>query len=90
MNQHADSFRTTHTGSLPRPPALSDLEAAGQVKAPVGQLVRRQLKTKEGGSLRIIQFSDTHISHLGGAARDASGSSRCRPNRSPNWLRRPC
>jgi methionine synthase II (cobalamin-independent) len=42
VNQHAGSFRTTHTGSLPGPPALSDLEDAGQVKAAVEQLVRRQ------------------------------------------------
>jgi 5-methyltetrahydropteroyltriglutamate--homocysteine methyltransferase len=44
VNQHAVGFRTTHTGSLPRPPALTDLEDAGQVKAAVEQLVRRQLE----------------------------------------------
>jgi 5-methyltetrahydropteroyltriglutamate--homocysteine methyltransferase len=44
VNQRADGFRTTHTGSLPRPPALTDLQDAGQVKAAVEQLVRRQLE----------------------------------------------
>ena len=44
MNQRADAFKTTHTGSLPRPPALSDLEDAGQVTAAVQDLVRRQLE----------------------------------------------
>jgi 5-methyltetrahydropteroyltriglutamate--homocysteine methyltransferase len=44
VNQRAGGFRTTHTGSLPRPPALSDLSDAGQVKASVEQLVRRQLE----------------------------------------------
>ncbi len=44
MNQHANGFRTTHTGSLPRPPALCDLEDARQVKAAVEQLVRRQIE----------------------------------------------
>jgi 5-methyltetrahydropteroyltriglutamate--homocysteine methyltransferase len=44
MKQHADGFRTTHTGSLPRPPALTDLEDPGQVKAAVEELVRRQIE----------------------------------------------
>lgn len=44
MKQQADGFRTTHTGSLPRPPALTDLEDAGQVTAAVEQLVRQQLE----------------------------------------------
>jgi 5-methyltetrahydropteroyltriglutamate--homocysteine methyltransferase len=44
VNKHADGFRTTHAGSLPRPPALCNLEDAGQVKAAVEQLVRRQLE----------------------------------------------
>ena len=44
MKQQADGFRTTHTGSLPRPPALADLEDAGEVKAAVEQLVRQQLE----------------------------------------------
>jgi 5-methyltetrahydropteroyltriglutamate--homocysteine methyltransferase len=44
VNEHADGFRTTHTGSLPRPPELIDLEDAGQVKAAVERLVRRQLE----------------------------------------------
>jgi 5-methyltetrahydropteroyltriglutamate--homocysteine methyltransferase len=44
VKQHAGGFRTTHTGSLPRPPSLTDLEDAGQVKAAVEQLVRRQLE----------------------------------------------
>jgi 5-methyltetrahydropteroyltriglutamate--homocysteine methyltransferase len=44
VKQQADVFLTTHTGSLPRPPALSDLDDAGQVKAAVGQLVRQQVE----------------------------------------------
>jgi len=44
MKQPAGAFRTTHTGSLPRPTALADLGDPGQVRAAVGDLVRRQLE----------------------------------------------
>jgi 5-methyltetrahydropteroyltriglutamate--homocysteine methyltransferase len=44
VKQQAGRFRTTHTGSLPRPAELADLEDAGQVKAAVEQLVQRQLE----------------------------------------------
>lgn len=36
MKQHAAGFRTTHTGSLSRPLALSDLKDAGQANAAAG------------------------------------------------------
>jgi 5-methyltetrahydropteroyltriglutamate--homocysteine methyltransferase len=43
VNERASTgVRTTHTGSLPRPSALSDLDDAGQVKGAVEELVRRQ------------------------------------------------
>jgi 5-methyltetrahydropteroyltriglutamate--homocysteine methyltransferase len=45
VKQSAERIRTTHTGSLPRPAALTDLDDAGQVKSAVEQLVRRQLDT---------------------------------------------
>src|SRR5262249_52364944 len=44
VKQHAGSFRTTHTGSLPRPSELADIEDAGQLKAAVEQVVRRQIE----------------------------------------------
>jgi 5-methyltetrahydropteroyltriglutamate--homocysteine methyltransferase len=44
VKQQEDGFRTTHTGSLPRPLSLSDLEDAGQVRAAVEQLVRQQVE----------------------------------------------
>jgi 5-methyltetrahydropteroyltriglutamate--homocysteine methyltransferase len=44
VKQQADSFRTTHTGSLPRPPALAALEDEEQVRAAVEELVRRQIE----------------------------------------------
>ena len=44
MKQQADGFRTTHTGSLPRPLVLSGLGDAGRGKAAVEQLVQRQLE----------------------------------------------
>jgi 5-methyltetrahydropteroyltriglutamate--homocysteine methyltransferase len=43
VKQHEGSFRTTHTGSLPRPPALSDIDDAEQVQAAVEELVRLQV-----------------------------------------------
>jgi 5-methyltetrahydropteroyltriglutamate--homocysteine methyltransferase len=55
VNQHASSFKTTHTGSLPRPAELSDLGDAGQVKAAVEQLVRRQ---REAG-IDIVNDGET-------------------------------
>jgi 5-methyltetrahydropteroyltriglutamate--homocysteine methyltransferase len=44
VKQPANGFRTTHTGSLPRPAELRDIEDTGQVKAAVEELVRRQLE----------------------------------------------
>lgn len=73
MNKPAADFRTTHTGSLPRPAELSDLEDAGQVKAAVGQLVRRQLEAGidivndgEASKLSYATYVTERLSGFGG------------------------
>ncbi len=82
MNQRATTdFRTTHTGSLPRPSALSDLDDAGQVKAAVEQLVRRQL---EAGIDIVNDGEASKPSYATYVAQRLTGLGGKRPMRSAN------
>jgi 5-methyltetrahydropteroyltriglutamate--homocysteine methyltransferase len=78
VNEHAKKFRTTHTGSLPRPPQLSDLEDAEQVKAAVDELVRRQL----GVGIDIVNDGEaSKLSYATYVTERLSGFGEARPLR---------
>jgi 5-methyltetrahydropteroyltriglutamate--homocysteine methyltransferase len=73
VKQRENGFLTTHTGSLPRPVDLSDLEDAGQVKAAVDELVRRQaaagidiVNDGEASKLSYATYVTGRLSGFGG------------------------
>jgi len=73
VKQPANGFRTTHTGRLPRPAELRDIEDTGQVKAAVEELVRRQLEAGidvvndgEASKLSYATYVTGRLSGFGG------------------------
>ena len=73
MNQQAAKLRTTHTGSLPRPAALSDRHDAAQVRSAVEQLVQSQLEAGidiindgEASKLSYATYVTERLSGFGG------------------------
>ena len=92
VNQRATGFRTTHTGSLPRPPALTSLQDAGQVTAAVGDLVRRQLEAGidivndgEASKPSYATYVTERLTGFGGSGRCAA--TRAGPTSSPSSSR---